>query len=410
VEVADAEAFREAKLAALREELAELCGERSVAFPEVETLEAVLEAGEYRRLAELLGLPEIPEADEEAPVGPVAGGSTARLQLHISQLRSFLESPLQGAAKARLRMREIEAEDPINVEREPFDVDHLNRAIILRDVFNSALVEGLGGVDLERAYEERVRRAAQKGALPVGPFLAASAEVHRRILDRWRSNLALLGVETDRPMGRYRLGRSQGTASESLPALVLQVDLPTDRGVEPHRVEIHGATEAVADGGAEIVTLGMSSKAKPRYFLRGLLSHVVLTAAGELDEGAERRLIVDPNKRHTGRTKKEDCFRTLPALGRREAVDWLGGLVEELFTGVHDYLMPIELVDKYVGTDDGPGGPEEFARLVRRDLNGWRTSGSYKYGPIDDIRAFEPPADPDGLIARRFGVFYAEVG
>lgn len=411
--VADAEAHQEAKVAGVRRELAERCGRVGAKFPDLEALREHLDEERWERLRGLLKLPD--RGDGEGGEEQQEGRS--RLQVSISQLRGFLASPLQGGARASLGLREEDEEDALTVEHEPFEVGILQKAVLLREVFRRAALEGVAVADIAGLYRERIQRAALRGDVPAGLFLEASRGAHLHILDRWKSNLGHYGLDGEAPMQMAGFGQRAGPEDEGHPAVLLEVEVPLagsrqrDGASRSVTVEIHGRCEPLVEDGSAFVSVSLSGSMKPRYLLKGLLSHVVGTAAGVFEPSVGRRVVVNPNKRHTSRTKKAKFVHNLAPLDVQQARAYLRGLLGDLIGGVHDYLMPVEMVHDYVRqrADGGVGGREAFARLVAGDLEAYRSKGAYRYGPIDDYERFPPAGEPEEFIRRRFAPLYPEM-
>ena len=405
----DAEAFREAKLEALREEVLRICDSAGVEFPDMEAFESHLDPADRDRLYELLGRVRA-DRDESEAAGILRGrGEHERLRVRLSDLRRFIESPLQGAARARLRMKEVDERDPLSVEHEPFEVDALMSAIVLRGSFHEAAWSGLRGSSLEEAYDAHTRRAVLRGELPAGLFLEVSRRNHLEMLRTWRGNLETFGISSDRPLRRYRFGRSRSEPAEGRPALLIDVDIPVGDGTETERrtVELHGATRLASPEEQSVVVLNTSSRTKIKYVARGMLSSIVLTAAGLFDEEGPGRVIV--NRQSEVRVKKAaDEIRDLEPMTRERATSYLRSLIRDLFTDTRGYLMPIEVVEKYVD-EEALGRPRRFAELLSKDLGNPYSRSSYQYGPIDEYVDFGVPADVDALIASRFFPLFPEL-
>jgi exodeoxyribonuclease V gamma subunit len=402
----DREAAREARLDALRGELLARCAEYGEAFPTLETLETRLDDHEWARLRRLLELPELegePDPprlmlrDERATTGVV------HLDVSLWQLREFLESPLQGGASAVLGMRDDTREQPMEVEVEPVEIERVQETNLLRDVFRRALIEPLSEADLEGLYHRRVRREMLHGEMPTGVFFEGTRRSHLETLRHWHSNLDVYRIAPTRPLRAVGFGRAAGDRRESHPALELELEQLADRlGLDaPIRVDVHGSTEVLTPEGT-FLTMVDSSDPGVRYFVRGYISYLVAAAADIKGTDGRPRLVLDPTDALSDPSDADDYIRTLPPLSPEQARSILATIVTDLFSRVHDYLMPVAQVDSHV---DG-GGAGSFARLVADEVADSWSSGSYEYGPIDDPRAFEAPDDVERLIRRRFGPLY----
>ena len=73
----------------------------------------------------------------------VPGGASERLPCPLPAIRQFLEDPLQGSARFRLRMREVEGdEELLDREQEAFVTERPLRAGLLREIMQRVLVGG----------------------------------------------------------------------------------------------------------------------------------------------------------------------------------------------------------------------------------------------------------------------------
>ena len=119
----------------------------------------------------------------------------------LEALRRFLEDPLQGSARFRLRMREVEGdEELLDREDEPFETDRLQRAMLLRQAMWEQIFStggrDAGTLPTEAQLGESLRRWARVGELrglgPTGLFGAAEAPAQIAVLAGWLAELRQL--------------------------------------------------------------------------------------------------------------------------------------------------------------------------------------------------------------------------
>ncbi len=101
----------------------------------------------------------------------------------------FLEFPLQGWARFRVGLDEVDEDDPTAREDEPFETDVRREVLFLRDVLLESVAQRC---PIEQAYDEAVRGRELRGAGPSGLFARGEREPHLATLASWRE---ALGVE-----------------------------------------------------------------------------------------------------------------------------------------------------------------------------------------------------------------------
>ncbi len=335
----------------------------------------------------LLGNPHL--GDLRAALGIIDGipapPATASRTLSISNLRSFLESPIQAWAQAVLGLDELPDDAVIDHSDEPFHVDRPARAVLLREVLaaqlqNPAPQLGLRlvrandpQIDPDAHYDAIVKDLELRGQFPVGVFGEAARAGDLRALARWREELGpiALGAAT-----RIGFGRSQSPTAELLPALELELS--------PGRtIRIVGQTELLIRGQAKatsvIPILGEVEK-KSRYHLRGALDHLVLAAAGLADKG-HSHVLLDP-KGNALRVDHEPWTRD-------EAQQFLRMLVTELLDQPHGYLLPFDLLARALTNSK----PSRFGD----------PTGGLGYGPIERRDGLDAPPNIAAIAQRRLG-------
>lgn len=412
----------EAKLQALRDHLADAGAGRLRNMPPLDELRRRLggpgsdpQAKQaWLRLADELGLAPLPSqqadtAGDNADRGP--NDEPRRVRLRLSQIKGFLESPLQGAAKVQLGLRG-EDDDPFGVDREPVQADRLQRTIALREVAYRALGSGTPRDELADLYEAMLLpRGTLDGKLPSGHFLAHDKKSHIATLETWWSNLEHLDIAL--PLVRLGIGVQGEDLAETFEAVELHLT-PDAHGVpEPVIVELVGTTEPTDPGGEVYVHFAESGSTKPKekYYLRAFLSWIAATAAGRAHP-PQVRLAVDGTKDHDGSNAKTIArfTRQYTRWTASRANEYLAKICAALLFDPHDYLLPIQFAAAM--------SDEEAERRNVHTLKAWledQLSNSYsslasQYGPIEDFRRFGAPRDLDidAVLRSRFPFIFEE--
>ncbi len=340
-----------------------------------------------------------------------------RIALSMHALVQFLDFPLQGWARYRLGLDELEEDDVLAREDEPFETRTRDETMLLREVFFSTPEDGT----FERAYDDVARGRELRGSGPTGVFAEGERTAHLRTLETWAAELSERSVSRD-STEVHRFGRAgeRSTADHAHPALVIEVDVPDAHGVTRlARVELGGRTLPIgriaAPGGLEGVSVGLFKRMKEsredwaragrqRTALRAFVDHAVLSASG-ITEGsghAALAIVATPDRPFV------DGVSFAP-LSRGEAVSWLRGVVRELLTGQHTYFLPSEAV--LVWRSKGMDGPLvrwiEAAREMMGDGDGPPALRS-AYGPVPRTHEYPIPDEERAraLVATRFGAIF----
>jgi exodeoxyribonuclease V gamma subunit len=408
--------------------------------PELSSLAELLPAATYHQITASLGLHRPPRAEGQAPHADASSGVT---QVSLQTLRQFLEDPLQGAARFRLRMREIDSdEERVDREDEPFESERTARTLRLRAAMLSVLARAPGSngfpwsvggaptlADLHAAHASLARRDELLGQIPTGFFRQAEGPAEEEILATWWDHARAVGG------GWPAVGRIMrfGRAAELEPAddlrdpIVLSVSVA---GAPARRLEIVGRTELVvapansdAPAGSLVFSCRSARRDDPRAdreLLRAFLDHVALAAAG-LSQGAHEALLaVASGTTRPGARNALDRHRLAPVDATR-ARAYLETLASELLegahdpatgspTGVHPYLLPHEAVFEAYRTkknvvDVIEGMCDRYADLGRKFSSG--------YGPVPQAieRHLPPSADAAAnMVDNRFGLLFDLLG
>ncbi|MBA2661519.1 MAG: exodeoxyribonuclease V subunit gamma, partial [Bradymonadaceae bacterium] len=401
------EARREAKLCALRADLLSFCKAQGVEFPQADELARSIDPGLWQTLSERLGLIGRSEQtirvldDDESERGP------ARISLGFWQVRRFLECPLQASANLVVGLRDIEEEDLFAIENEVFETGSWPQTLLLRDVFlrHVAAHSPRRGQPLSQIYDERARYLELQGVLPTGLFQSAERHRHVEMLETWVKNMQAFGFAPGGPLEILRFGRAaeQVIADEIYDSIILelpQIRLPSGARRDV-RVELFGESQALNLERDVSMTMLARDDVRPRDFLAGYLDHVFLAAAGRQVASGPRRVLVNTTKAMSADVR---FTRRLAPISTAQARAYLGRLVTEMLSGVHDYLMPIEAVVAFSALDNR----QSFGQITAQ-LLGQAGGCSSLYGPVRHPEHFLAPGDELArtMIRSRFGPFLA---
>jgi exodeoxyribonuclease V gamma subunit len=333
-----------------------------------------------------------------------------RVLVPMHALVKFLEMPLQGWARFRLGLDELEEDDVLARDCEPFETDYREETLLLREVLFGAARRG---EPLEVTYDALVRDRELRGLGPTGVFAQGERADHLRALEQWKAAL----VEHDVPFDAIELHRF-GRAGEHAHAnavhepVVVDVDVVDAGGVQRHvRAEIAGRTLPLGAQRTASITLSKrandgdgdwAAAGRKRATLRAFVDHVVLSA-GEVRAGlphASLAVVATPE-----RTVVD--HHPLPALAADAAKRWLRDVIRELLGAPHAYFLPCEAVFVHHAKDArGPVAPflEEARTMMQRGGDGPLPLRS-AYGPVPRPQTYPAPEEATAreIIARRFG-------
>jgi exodeoxyribonuclease V gamma subunit len=393
------EANAEARTLALRRSLA-LHGERVDAHVVLTRAEQGDPA--WQALARHLRLERLP---------PAPAPSDARLVVPMHALVKFLEFPLQGWARFRLGLDEIEDDDVLARESEPFETDRREETLLLREVLLGAAAQGK---PLAEAYDELVRGRELRGVGPSGVFARGERGDHLQALESWRSALEGYQVPFD-AIQVHRFGRAgeHTRADQVHEPLVVEVDVEDAAGVTRIvRAEIGGRTLPVGAGAS--ITLAKRARdtarddwgraGRKRAILRAFVDYAVLTASGEGAGDEHASIAIVATVEDT--MKERDAFAPLTP---DEAKGWLRGVVRELLGGPHDYFLPCEAVFVHQARDpSAPIGP--VLQEARDKMSGGDGPPALRsaYGPVPRPQEFPVPEEDRAraMVAARFGLVF----
>ena len=372
-------------------------------------------------LARVLGLPAL------AP-GP-APRSTPAIKISLATLRRFLEDPLQGSARFGLGMVTDDDEGLADVEDEPFDLDPLLHASLVRTTMASAILAAQGTPawpDLEAIHERAALAAELAGRAPAGLYRAARANDVQQLLRAWHAELPAVIGAGPAECRRFRLvpklelagaldERGAGATVAHRQAPSFAVTIPARPGETAHEVAVTvvGETGLWSRGAGETALAFTTRKrVTPERLgkedLWAFLDHVALAAAGgELERPGFRSVLFHAALDRPG--QRAWRFGRLTAeVGRA----YLRGLCGALLAGgpegaaVHPYLLPHEAVLE--SWRKGSPVVEEIEALCAGEEQGDEFSSTRGPVPAATERYTAPPAaEAERMIAERFGLFFS---
>jgi exodeoxyribonuclease V gamma subunit len=330
----------------------------------------------------------------DTPEVPAEAGVRDVIKLSLTDLRSFLECPLTGAAAVRLGLRKRDLEDRAAVENEPFESDFLESWSLQREVT-------LGGLREQEqpgvVYARCIKRLQSEGAAPFGVFSEAERGRNLRVIQNW---VEYLKHQQGRPE-TWRLGGNRSGADSidhPLPALNLTVQV----GGRARTVELSGDLRVQWQGSLYLETgtrptastLGSIQKKA----LGAFIDHHVLACVAEGHGDHLARFVYEAEVGG----EQEYTFK-FQALTPDQARDRLRSWLEDLLSGDHAVLLPIEAVLE--GWPDHLS-PESIRGFVDDCRNGSEVKTfSSTRGPVPDPASYPPPDDPKGIMTRRLQDF-----
>lgn len=394
---AQPEAEHEAQARALRMDLQAYVTAHELEFPSADVLQRAVSPDMWEHLRRGLGLIQAPKTSELQELDV--------LRVSTFDLRAFLECPMQGSARFLLRLGEEDAEDLLGAESELFETSSRARMRLLRDVFAEKLgKERRDGrpYDFGDVYDSRARYYELAGLVPTGPFYRAARQRHIRTLELWQDNLGLFGMGRAPKMEVRHFGRSPEHEFVDVSQDPIVLDVPLPQLDKPLRVEISGQTGLLVPGRPAALVPNTTSQVwslSRRYFMRGFLDHVLLSAQGE-PTPKEWQVLINPAE-EAARHKQKHCMRRFKPLEQAEARGYLEGLLTDMLSRVHAYYMPVEAVFEF--KEKGELAIDEIADRMRGST--WEKTSS-DYGPVSHPERFDSPDDALDIIESRYGLFF----
>lgn len=325
------------------------------------------------------------------------------VRISLSDLKTFLECPLSGAAAVRLGLRKRDMEDRDAMEDEVFETGNLEGWGIRNETAMAAL--RAPGVDVADLYQACLRRYQSKGEAPFGVFSDVETQKNQDCVRAWVDHLR---KDPDTLPVAWRLGANHsrtGKVDRPLPPLSFQVDLHG----KLCRVELSGDLKVQLGG-----SLFLERKEPPipsnmgscrQKALSAFLDHLVLACVDEGHGEHRARFVYEKEKVGAkGKSTREIRFR-FPALGKEEALRQLRSWVEDLLTEDHAVLLPIEAV-----LEAKAKGKDLTVKRIQAFLDAQIEGGERSYistltGPVPDPMRFAPPPEPGKIVERRLGTF-----
>ncbi|MEM9067762.1 MAG: exodeoxyribonuclease V subunit gamma [Myxococcota bacterium] len=352
--------------------------------------------GKDPRVSRLLALPVPPkESDAERTV-----------RVSLADLRRFLEAPLQGWARAVLRLGEDTDAERAAREDEPFAPSGLDTTTALRACFVEGLRERRPPKEI---YPDEIQRLQAHGRWPVGTLAERQAESDHKTLTSWQRifrNAVAPGGMTPK---RIRFGASPNVTESDVVLSPIRLSVPV-RG-KTLDVELTGRTEVLLEEGRASLVLipGRAPKGvalqrtRLFYALRGFFDFLALVASGGGRE-AHRAIVL------YGGEAAQDASTHFRGLDERTATAYLEALLGDLLAGPHAYFLPCEAVFRDPSGYRTMTGHRllDHAAFVRRSDGGGRS----RFGPIADAPNYPLPSPEDALamMRRRFELFFRLVG
>jgi exodeoxyribonuclease V gamma subunit len=387
----DREARRGARMTALRNHLAEYCGDTPLPDRDEPFLD-ILKTEVRNTLTRSLRVIEAPAADKSAPA------TTAELWLSLTALRKFLECPLQGAAQYAMGMVEEDGAAGEEHAEEPLAQSVLDRTVLLREAFWKA--KG----DRELAiteYANALRIAQAHGRAPAGPFAEEAEKADLEMLREWIDQAREAGVNSLADWHDIRIGRADefARAHRLLDEIKLSVPIEQPGGARVvQSVKIYGTVKFTSPNLDSSFSSTLRKDPKAKDFLGPFISAIALAAAGEKPTKNFRAIIL------TAAGGKKTRIKSFKPPTKKQALSYLTDLASALLSGRNHYFLPIEAVEAVL---DAKAKKKDAADLVD-EIDGVRQNEfarcSSDYGPLRNAREFGPPEEraAEKMIEQRF--------
>lgn len=321
-------------------------------------------------------------------------------RVSLSQLRAFLECPLQGSARARLHLGDDDDDDLLEKTDEVFNSSALTTVALLRRVFvhawRAAGGQAFPAADqaLEDSWGLCSEQLVAQGRLPLGIFLEEEKGAALEVLQSWRESLVELQPGKERPLQVVRFGPAEEheRIEQVHDALQFELEVPGAPG-RKMRVELMGATQPLVGMDCSLLLIRRKQQGKAlekhaKECLRPWLDHLVLTASG----------VRKPQVHQIGLAYRDGlALVELAALSAESARAYLQALLQDLLLGNNEVLVPFTaVVEKAM-----KASLAKFPALVRAQMSGTNPAC---HGPVRRAETFRIPEEAEAgeLIARRF--------
>ncbi len=331
-----------------------------------EQLESAIKVWSMPGINQFLDLSTPPKLDRD---------KSAITRFRLSDLKAFLFSPLQGSAKALLKMSEPEIHDFEAILNDPLHDESYKQHNLLQKSF------WRGGGDeakINLIYEDLFKLASLKGEAPVDYFAAKQKISDQRILNIWRLNahqFQLYGLDKWQAVSIGE-GREFEEVSRRLPPI--QLDVPLLQGGHA-KVELVGRISPLRpDLGATMHCLS-SGGVGEHLFLKGFLEMVFLAAAQQALPKTFK-VYLNPTGDFRAANLQKNYYTPNPV----EAREYLSLIVSHLISsGLHTYRLPIRSALKW---KEALKRNQYQALIIRPE--------DKEQGPIKNLRPFStPPSD-----------------
>ena len=389
------------------------------------TTQALLEAQEELGWRDLRMLPR-PEREEETTQ------ERKKFVITLSQLKKFLQTPLQASAKYHLKMYRDES-DGQSTDVEPFELDYILRSILFTRCFERALSAGFTHEDDERVarlVEDIFEDFSGAGDLPQGLFTEVVREGIEQSVKNGLHNLKVptseekysdnfpWAFEVDSGWEKHIWGKGRDSGDESIEKC--QMKPLTLEAVEVNGgvvdIEVHGRSQLVSQSQSLVLTPIRGSYYVGSKSHEGFLSMLMLQAT-ETPWGGDRIPILEgdpnlavvfspPGKKdwgtRTGDTTFEahvmrfDLDKLTPEVARKQ----IRVLVKQYLSICID-LLPASLGDEFSGGELSVTQGEAWVYAIDEDASPWRKIET-EYGPVDNYLEYPPPKDPAKVLRERF--------
>lgn len=399
-------------------------------LPDIPTLRRTLPPEIFTPLAARLGIHTLPAG------GDRGDKALPRLVVSLADIRQFLEDPLQGSARFRLRLREIEGEeDLLDRQDEPFETDRRGTTVLLRRSMIRALTAGCvpSWESVARTYHDECLHEELAGRGPTGLFGQIERGVHEAILRGWWADLSAIGggVPCGGQIVRFGRATEHEDNADIRDAVTLDATVPGVDGLAPRQTQVAlvGRTGLQIQPGGCRGTLLLSCRRKvesgsrdSKRWLAAFVDHLALAAAG-LADGPSSVYALWSN----GQDSAADADGGFGPISADRARAYLAAIVCDMFTGaldvrgratgVHPYLLPCEAVFESHRGSKGRVSKSRVRSIVEcieslRDqhLQFPRTTAiSSALGPVPEAVERHDPPSPDvaaDMVRRRFGLFF----
>jgi exonuclease V gamma subunit len=298
----------------------------------------------------------------------------------LTALSNFLQCPMQAWAKHLLQLPEERWSDPFE-SNEPLSSEMMDATQNLREIFRLSQ-----GENSKLFLYQNESRFEVTEKMATGVFLEGEFESWAETLDNWDKHLSEADIEGPFTALAFGKSRDGDDSSQQVP------------GVELKGKRFVGCTGLMNEK-RDCVIVPVATKGagdQTRHFIKGFTEMMVLTAEGLRPEGEFRLAVIDRD------SLKSDSLLHFKDVSCQAAKEWLELIVEDMFSGPHEYLLPIEAVNSHMTTSKNL---EENIETRKKNPRGGFSS---RYGPVDQIDDFSAVNDEtfEKLYRQRYHLFF----